>query len=84
MQTPEGKDAIQLFKKYLNDKGSVSKEELQGAVDAAVYVAEAAVYARASANADNASDIAYCDKAAKHWVSKYEELAQKEDSHENT
>ena len=72
---------IELVKKWLADKDSVSKEELKAnvyTVDVALYAAQAAAnaayYAYAAAYAAHAADYAADAADAEYWVNKYEDL----------
>ncbi len=62
---------IELVKKWLSDKDSVSVEELEANADAAANAAKAAANAAEAAAlyAANAADTAY-------WVKRYEELTK--------
>ncbi len=61
---------IELVKKWLSDKDSVSSEELKANSNAAYAAYAAAAYA-----ADAAAFYAAADDAA-YWVKKYEELTK--------
>ena len=66
---------IELVKKWLANKDSVSKEELEAnkdAANAAFYDDAATKYAYAAADAANAAANAAADAA--DWVAEYEEL----------
>ena len=68
---------IELIKKYLADRDSVSKEELatnKAAANAARAVVNASYYASYFTYADAAYDVAYAAANAAYWVGIYEEL----------
>tara|TARA_R110002167_G_scaffold2397_1_gene12235 strand:+ start:57 stop:284 length:228 start_codon:yes stop_codon:yes gene_type:complete len=64
---------IELVKKWLADKASVSSEELRANADAANAAAVYAVYADRAARAADAVD-SVDSEAADYWVKRYEEL----------
>jgi len=73
---------IEVVKKWLADKESVTREELDANVESAsaanaadAYAASAAAYAATAGNAASAA-AAWCEERAKYWVEQYEELAK--------
>jgi len=71
---------IEVVKRWLADKDSVSQEELKANADAAWAAYDAAVYDAADDAAYAAADAAYDDALyaaalyADYWVKRYEEL----------
>ncbi len=68
---------IELVKKWLKDKDSVSLEKLEAnkeAADAYYEAAEAVYYAAKAAYAATNAAINAADDAAAYWVKRYEEL----------
>ena len=67
---------IELVKKWLNDKDSVTTEELKANSEAAQALAFAAQATSVAYAAADAAGFALASDRVSHWVERYEELAK--------